>query len=259
MSDCTTSDSVTTCKRKRNTDNDRSQEDPKVAKCDPVHPHNRSNVKWETIRAENLACDMVAMYGKTEADALLEECEKTLTYNSGQLSKIRVFGKWHSIPRKQVAHGDPGLSYSFSGTTVPAYPWIPLLLRIRDKITDLTGYNFNFVLINRYQDGNDYIGEHKDDEVDLIAGHPIASLSLGQARDFVFRHQDTRGKKASRCVDPVTIELQHGTLLMMKYPTNSYWYHSVPRRKKLTGVRINMTFRKMDPSKCKKIEQHNLS
>ena len=108
-----------------------------------------------------------------------------------------------------------------------------------------------FVL--RYKDGNDYIGEHKDDETELVAGHPIASLSLGEARDFVFRHQDSRGRKASRCIDPVSVELQHGTLLMIKHPTNNYWYHSVPRRKKLTGVRINMTFRKMDPSKCKKI------
>ena len=80
-----------------------------------------------------------------------------------------------------------------------------------------------FVL--RYKDGNDYIGEHKDDETELVAGHPIASLSLGEARDFVFRHQDSRGRKASRCIDPVSVELQHGTLLMIKHPTNNYWYH----------------------------------
>ena len=40
----------------------------------------------------------------------------------------------------------------------------------------------------RYKDGNDSIGEHRDDEKDLVADSPIASLSLGQKRDFVFKH-----------------------------------------------------------------------
>ena len=50
----------------------------------------------------------------------------------------------------QVAFGDDGLSYTFSGHTVPAKPWLPFLIQIRDEITRVTGYSFNFVLINRY-------------------------------------------------------------------------------------------------------------
>ncbi len=49
----------------------------------------------------------------------------------------------------QVAHGDEGLSYTFSGKTVLAKRWNPLLADIRDKITSLTGFEFNFVLVNR--------------------------------------------------------------------------------------------------------------
>ena len=49
----------------------------------------------------------------------------------------------------------------------------------------------------RFQsDGGDHMGEHKDDEEELVKGSPIASLSLGQERDFVFRHQDARGASA---------------------------------------------------------------
>jgi alkylated DNA repair dioxygenase AlkB len=80
-----------------------------------------------------------------------------------------------------------------------------------------------------------------------VCGHPIASLSLGQPRDFICRHIDARGKHAKRDIDVVKIELQHGALLMMNNPTNTYWYHSLPQRKKLRNVRINMTFRKMKP------------
>ena len=89
------------------------------------------------------------------------------------------------------------------------------------------------------------MGEHRDDEKDLQTGYPIASLSLGQPRDFIFKHADSRGKHAKRKIDTVKIELEHGSLLVMGHPTNIYWYHSLPPRKKLVNVRINMTFRKM--------------
>jgi hypothetical protein len=47
-------------------------------------------------------------------------------------------------------------------------------------------------LCYRYRDGRDYIAEHRDDERELDPAAPIASLSLGCARDFVFRHRDAR-------------------------------------------------------------------
>ncbi|XP_067650376.1 DNA oxidative demethylase ALKBH2-like [Haliotis asinina] len=205
----------------------------------------KSDPKWQRITRNNLDCDYLQLYSRSEADELLAECERVIEYNSGHLARVQIFGKWHDIPRKQVAHGDAGLTYSFSGNTVHARPWLPLLDTIRNKISSITGKEFNFVLINRYKDGCDHIGEHKDDEKDLVKGHPIASLSLGQPRDFVFKHQDARGKNASRKINPVKIELQHGSLLMMNHPTNSFWYHTLPQRKKLSGVRVNMTFRKM--------------
>ncbi|XP_070204502.1 DNA oxidative demethylase ALKBH2-like [Littorina saxatilis] len=166
-----------------------------------------------------------------------------------------MFGKWVDIPRKQSAYGEPGLSYTFSGNTVPARPWIPSLTCIRDRISALSGFDFNFVLVNRYKDGCDYMGEHKDDEKDLADGHPIASLSLGQPRDFYFKHQDSRGKKATRKMDTVKLVLEHGGLLLMNPPTNRFWYHALPKRTRLSDVRINLTFRKMNPAMCKPVKK----
>ncbi|XP_053375899.1 DNA oxidative demethylase ALKBH2-like [Mercenaria mercenaria] len=200
---------------------------------------------WKEIRAENLDCDYCVLFDRWQANEIFKECEQLLTYNEGKLAKVNIFGKWHDIPRKQVAHGDTGLSYTFSNNTVPARPWTPFLEKIRDTITHVTGYDFNFLLINRYKDGLDHMGEHRDDEKDLVHGYPIASLSLGQPRDFIFKHAEARGKHAKRKIDTVKVELQHGSLLMMKHPTNTHWYHSLPQRKKLTQARINMTFRKM--------------
>lgn len=89
------------------------------------------------------------------------------------------------------------------------------------------------------------MGEHRDDEKDLDRTAPIASVSLGQPRDFIFRHKDSRGKNAKCDIAPVKIELANGSLLMMNCPTNQYWYHSLPKRANAIQPRINMTFRKM--------------
>lgn len=68
----------------------------------------------------------------------------TITY-----AQVKVFGKYHEIPRQQVAYGDDGLKYTFSGVTVPAKNWIEPVKATRDLIASFTGIYYNFVLINR--------------------------------------------------------------------------------------------------------------
>ncbi|NXD12621.1 ALKB2 demethylase, partial [Nothocercus nigrocapillus] len=201
---------------------------------------------WREIRAEGLRCEYGLLFGAAEADGLLRELERDVEYDQGsERTKLHIFGKWHNIPRQQVTYGDPELTYTYSGVTFSPKPWIPVLDRIRDRVALHTGHTFNFVLINRYKDGCDHIGEHRDDERELVPHSPIASVSFGACRDFVFRHCESRGKKATRHIKPIKLQLAHGSLLMMKYPTNVYWYHSVPVRKKVLAPRINLTFRKV--------------
>lgn len=68
---------------------------------------------------------------------------------TGALAKVQVFGKWHSVPRKQATYGDAGLTYTFSGLTLSPKPWVPVLERVRDRVSSVTGQTFNFVLVNR--------------------------------------------------------------------------------------------------------------
>lgn len=100
------------------------------------------------------------------------------------------------------------------------------------------------MLVNRYADGNDSIGEHRDDESELDSNVPIASLTLGTSRDFYFRHADARSGR-DKTIPKVSLVLEDGLLLLMEKPTNKYWYHALPRRKRCNGVRINLTFRKV--------------
>ncbi|XP_009076116.1 PREDICTED: alpha-ketoglutarate-dependent dioxygenase alkB homolog 2, partial [Acanthisitta chloris] len=161
------------------------------------------------------------------------------------MTKLHIFGVWHNVPRKVVTYGDPELTYTYSGVTLSPKPWIPVLERIRERIALDTGHSFNFVLINRYKDGLDHIGEHRDDEKELLPCSPIASVSFGACRDFVLRHKDCRGRGKAPGLGRIQLQLAHGSLLMMNHPTNLYWYHSLPPRRRVLAPRINLTFRKL--------------
>ncbi|KAL1490971.1 hypothetical protein ABEB36_011638 [Hypothenemus hampei] len=207
---------------------------------------NKNKIKWKKIQQENLSLDYVILFSSSLGKILFDELERLVEYYSGELTKVKIFGKYHQIPREQVAYGDTGVKYTFSNVTVPARPWFPLLEAVRNLIESLTSFKYNFVLINRYRNGNDHIGEHRDDEKELDKHTPITSLSFGQQRTFVLKHRDARLKgKLKRNIAPVKMELEHGSVLLMNWPTNEYWYHSVPQRKKCNGVRINLTFRKI--------------
>lgn len=174
----------------------------------------------------------------------------------GEEAQVQVFGNVYNIPRKQATYGDAGLAYTYSGVKRLACPWTPTLEHIREAVTKTTGQTFNFVLVNRYKDGLDHMGEHRDDEKELDPLCPIASVSLGAARDFIFRHRDTRGKQSRRHIEPVKLVLAHGSLLLMNSPTNTFWYHSLPIRKKVAAPRINLTFRRILISGKKKKDVH---
>lgn len=182
----------------------------------------------------NLRYTYLKLYNKQKAQHLFDELEKELVYLVDP--KLVICGKSYSIPRKIAAYGDPGLSYTFSGITISACSWTPLLLQIKHDVEMAANEKFNFVLINRYRNGRDSISPHKDDERDLNASSSIGSLSLGQKRCFVFTRQGYSPKK---------IALENGSLLLIKPPTNRYWLHSIPKCRSVTFTRINLTFRNM--------------
>ncbi|NXN78081.1 ALKB2 demethylase, partial [Bombycilla garrulus] len=194
------------------------------------------------IRAEGLSCDYRILFGKAEADEIFQQLEKEVEYFEDEVTKLHVFGTWHKIPRKKVTYGDPGLSYTYSGVTFQPKAWIPVLRRIQERVTAATGHSFNFVLINRYKDGLDHIGEHRDDEKELDPLSPIASVSFGACRDFVFRRRGPRGLQGPA---RITLPLAHGSLLLIKHPTNLHWHHSLPPRRRVLAPRVNLTFRRV--------------
>ena len=107
---------------------------------------------------------------------------------------------------------------------------------MRDLLQQQLGVRFNSLLLNRYRDGADRMGWHADDEAELDDQAPIASLSLGVARDLRFRPR--RGTEAAFAVN-----LADGDLLVMDPPSQNHWQHALPPRARVVAERINLTFR----------------
>ena len=187
-------------------------------------------------------------FSKYEADTYYNLFESKLKYNSDEDSKIKIYGKSIKIPREQVAYGDVGTFYTFSGNKVTPRNWNSdecgrKLLLIKNKIEQYTGEPFNFVLVNRYKDGNSYIGFHSDDEKDLDKSSSIMGVSLGSERDFLFKPNKSFIPK--NLSSTISINLSHGSLIQIKSPTNEFWQHSIPKRTNSKNPRISLTFRCM--------------
>ncbi|EHA98547.1 Alpha-ketoglutarate-dependent dioxygenase alkB-like protein 2 [Heterocephalus glaber] len=185
---------------------------------------------------------------KAEEDEISQELVKKVEYFTGVLARVLVFGKWHNVLRKQVTYGDAGLTYKFSDLTLSPKPWIPVLEHVRDHISGVTEQTFNFVLVSKYKDGYDYIGEHREDRRELAPRSPIASVSFGACRNLLFWHKESLGKNPCQRVEVFKLQLDHRSLLMMNTLTNTYWYHSLPVLKKVLAPRVNLTFCKILPT-----------
>jgi alkylated DNA repair dioxygenase AlkB len=172
-----------------------------------------------------------------EADILFHQLMNKTPWRQ---DPITVFGKSYPQPRLTALYGNQNLSYGYSGIRMQPLPWTETLLEIKTKIENLTPVKFTTVLLNLYRDGQDSNGWHADNEKELGMNPYIASLSLGQSRDFHLKHNT---KKEER----IKIELHHGSLLLMGGTTQHFWKHQIAKTAKPIGPRINLTFRVVHP------------
>ncbi len=150
-----------------------------------------------------------------------------------------VAGRQFILPRLQTWHADAGIRYSYSNNLLETRNWSPLLLEIRAKVESFLNFSFNSVLVNLYRNGEDYVGWHSDNELELGEQPFIVSLTFGAERLFEFRHK--------KSLQTGQLLLRSGTLLMMQPDFQHNWLHSVPIDKRVQQGRINLTFRKVVP------------
>ena len=102
-----------TSKRSRNRPDDVGREEtvPKAEESEVTEQSmmetlrrlNGQDFCWQPVEADDLSLSYTMMLGKREADFLFASLESSTQYYSGELTQIKVYGKWYPIPRKQVS------------------------------------------------------------------------------------------------------------------------------------------------------------
>lgn len=148
-----------------------------------------------------------------------------------------MFGERIVTARKIAWYAEAPFRYTYSGVTRTALPWTDTLQSLRALVQEHAGETFNACLLNLYHDGSEGMGWHSDAERDLVTNGAIASVSLGAVRKFAFKHRKSK--------ETVSLELEHGSLLVMRGQTQRHWLHRLPPTRRVGSARVNLTFRQM--------------
>lgn len=171
-----------------------------------------------------------------ESATFLRQLRETINWTRRE---IRLYGQRIMMPRLIAWYGDSGVEYEYSGQISPHNAWTTELLAIKARVDAISGHTFNGALLNHYRDGNDSMSWHSDDEKSLGLNPVIASVSFGATRAFKLRHRQNRS------INPLSLPLTSGSLLIMCGETQHHWQHQLPKTRKEIGERINITFRRI--------------
>lgn len=179
---------------------------------------------------------LVVYYGElfdcSAADNYFKQLMNEIDWQNDQAV---IYGKTITTKRKVAWYGERAFTYTYSKTTKKAKPWTNQLLAIKQSVEEITKESFNSCLLNLYHDGTEGMAWHSDAEKDLKKNGAVASVSFGAQRKFSFKHKQDK--------ELVSLELSHGSLLVMKGTTQTHWLHRLPPTSKVSLPRINLTFR----------------
>jgi alkylated DNA repair dioxygenase AlkB len=167
--------------------------------------------------------------------------EELLNKINWENERVVMFGKEIITKRKVAFYSDPLIAYTYSSKTKIGLPWKDPLFILKNIVESLTKQTYTACLLNLYHNGEEAMGWHCDNEKEIIANSSIASLSIGGSRKFSFKHKVTK--------ETISIQLGNGSLLEMKGTIQTHWLHTLPKSKKITESRINLTFRQMHTQK----------
>lgn len=166
------------------------------------------------------------------ADAMFEQLQQELPWRQ---DTIKLYAREVKIPRLQAWHGASHCQYTYSNLHMQPQPMTAVLRQLQYRLQQQLHTPFNCVLANWYRNGEDGMGMHADNEPELGPQPVIASVSLGHARRFSFKHLIT-GQRTDFILEP-------GSLLVMRGQTQQHYHHGLAKTRKPVGGRINLTYR----------------
>ncbi|MBB3699887.1 alpha-ketoglutarate-dependent dioxygenase AlkB [Flammeovirga yaeyamensis] len=172
------------------------------------------------------------LFSKTVSDEYFEILANEIHWEH---DKIMMFGKEIITKRKVGWYGLKPYEYTYSKNTKVALPYTEVLNDLSKVVQGISDTTFNSCLLNYYHNGEEGMSYHTDNEKELKPRGTIASLSFGATRKFSFKHKVSKER--------IDLQLENGTLLLMKGEIQEHWMHALPKTKKVNTPRINLTFR----------------
>lgn len=173
----------------------------------------------------------------TEVDKnIIEKCVEEIKDKLLKNPEVIVFGK-RGIQHREIGFfSDESIGYEYSNNLARSQPLTPFLTKLLKLVNNRFKTRFNGILVNKYANGLDNIGEHSDDESQLDNAGVVA-ISYGAIRKF--RIRDKKTKKIVK--DIPTLPNQ---IIQMSGDFQKEFKHGIPVQKKITEPRISFTFRK---------------
>jgi alkylated DNA repair dioxygenase AlkB len=163
--------------------------------------------------------------------------DKIMTLELQHKPLIVVYGKECHQNRDVQFFSNESKGYVYSGRRAESKPLTKELNEILDWVNDHFGVECNGILVNRYNDGNDCIGAHSDDEKSL-GKNGVVGIVFGSTRTFRIRTKD----KARKIVKDVP--MKNGTVYWMSGDFKSCFTHEIPKEPRVLGKRTSLTFRR---------------
>ena len=171
-----------------------------------------------------------------QSQDLIRSCIDEIQNQLLEYPPILVYGKQCKQNRSIGFFSDTSIGYFYSRQLCESKPLTNNLKLLLEKVNQIFDSDFNGILVNKYLNGEDYIGKHSDDETGLDAVG-VVSLSYGAVRKFRIREKES-GKKV---IDIPTLPYH---LIHMGGDFQKEFTHEIPIEKKVKDVRYSFTFRK---------------
>ena len=171
-----------------------------------------------------------------EYTELIKNCIKEVKDELLVKPPIQLYGKTVYQQRSIGFFSNESIGYYYSGQLAKSKPLQPNIKELMDIINTRFDTHYNGILVNKYDDGNNYISDHSDDETNLDKGGVIA-ISYGAVRKF--RIRDKLTKKII-----MDIPTTSNSIIHMGGNFQKEFTHGIPVEKKIKGERYSFTFRK---------------
>jgi alkylated DNA repair dioxygenase AlkB len=163
----------------------------------------------------------------------VEEVDPELDYHP----EIKIFDKICHQQRSIGFYSDMSVGYNYSKTITPSKRMKPCLNILLNFINDKFNASFNGILINKYENGEEYIGKHSDDEKGLQINCGVIAMSFGAVRKFRIRDKITNKIM-------IDVPTYPNKIIQMVGDFQKEFTHEIPVEKKIKECRYSFTFRR---------------